>query len=114
MSSENKDEHAYKAIFTAKSEDVTVEWTAYKTKIMGKARAKNLAAALKTGKTHSDPTKKASNDELASAWSLLIDGIHNNVLVAELARVYSDEDKDMYDPLRGRRFQNVLERSPEC
>ena len=98
MSSENKDEHAYKAIFTAKSEDVTVEWTAYKTKIMGKARAKNLAAALKTGKTHSDPTKKASNDELASAWSLLIDGIHNNVLVAELARVYSDEDKDMYDP----------------
>ena len=46
MSSENKDEHAYKAIFTAKSEDVTVEWTAYKTKIMGKARAKNLAAAL--------------------------------------------------------------------
>ena len=85
--------------FNAKGteEENTLEWMAFRAQLMAKARKKNLHHTLKKG-IGTDGKTAANDEDKANAWSLIITSISNIALAAELARIFSDEDKDTYDP----------------
>ena len=95
----SKDNQEQKLTFHGKGNDAenTVEFLAFKAKLMAKAR-RNGVHRVFTNNMKADNTTAADEDDKATAWDLLVLPIMDNNLVTDLVRRYANEDTLVYDP----------------